>query len=676
MFTNIGYTWRPTGQTFTIVGNACPLTRHGLVRGLPKLKFEKGHLCSVCAMGKSKKKPHKPKSEDTNQEKLYLLHMDLCGPMRVASVNGKKYILVIVDDYSRFTWVKCLRSKDEALDFIIKSLKMIQVPRTHAKTLFLHTFIPHSEWLGYFVSTRCLMNYSTPSSVDCPTPEVIAPIAEVVAPEPAASTGSPSSTTVDQDAPSPTLFCYYDAFLTSVEPKNYKDALTQACWIEVMQEELNEFERLEVWELKKAHLVARGYRQEEGIDFAESFAPVARLDAIQIFLAYAAHMNMIEFSNRNVDPTLLSEDKAKGLWYLRDSSIALIAYVDTDHAGCQDTRRSTSGCMQLLGDKIVSWSSKRQKSTAISSMEAEYIALSEQVENGVVELYFVNTEYQLAYIFTKALDREKIEFLINKLGMRNFMPETLKLLADEAEEWCMTHSSTKELLSPLENPEQVLRLRRKLFDNPSLIELNLPEDNQLSKIEEHIKEEVIEIMTETMEQYMSKTREDYGSGVTRPTINQDTPFELKGQFLKEPRDNTFSGSEQEDANEHIEKVLEIVDLFHIPKVTQDQFMLRAFPVSLTRAASRWLRNHLSGSITTWEVLKTKKSSCFIIGLMFQLDKSSTQRVPYLQKLLLLLKQPSKKWLNTPRNGTMEHLQEPEVLKLLTGLLLSKPNSTI
>ncbi|GJT63201.1 retrovirus-related pol polyprotein from transposon TNT 1-94 [Tanacetum coccineum] len=76
------------------------LARHGLVRGLPKLKFEKDHLCSACAMGKGKKKPHKPKSEDTNQEKLYLLNMDLCRPMRVASVNGKKYILVIVDDYS------------------------------------------------------------------------------------------------------------------------------------------------------------------------------------------------------------------------------------------------------------------------------------------------------------------------------------------------------------------------------------------------------------------------------------------------------------------------------------------------------------------------------------------------------------------------------------------------
>ncbi|GJW34462.1 retrovirus-related pol polyprotein from transposon TNT 1-94 [Tanacetum coccineum] len=103
------------------------LAIHGLVRGLPKLKFEKDYLCSACAMGKSKKKPHKPKFEETNPEKLYLLHMDLCGSMRVASFNGKKYILFIVDDYSQFTWVKCLRSKDEASDFIIKFLKMIQL---------------------------------------------------------------------------------------------------------------------------------------------------------------------------------------------------------------------------------------------------------------------------------------------------------------------------------------------------------------------------------------------------------------------------------------------------------------------------------------------------------------------------------------------------------------------
>ncbi|GJX45072.1 retrovirus-related pol polyprotein from transposon TNT 1-94 [Tanacetum coccineum] len=243
VFTNIGYIWRPTGRTFTIVGNACPLTRittakvplrkpTALESDTPKpvvtlvylrkprksktnvpviqivlwyldsgfskhmiedrsqltnfvnkffgtVKFGNDHVAKIMRYGKSKKKPYKPKFEDTNQEKLYLLHMDLCGPMRVASVNGKKYILVIVDDYSQFTWVKCLRSKDEASDFIIKN-----------------------DWdLLFQPLFNELLNH--PPSVDLLAPEVIAPIAEVVAPEPATSTGSPSSTTVDQDAPSP-----------------------------------------------------------------------------------------------------------------------------------------------------------------------------------------------------------------------------------------------------------------------------------------------------------------------------------------------------------------------------------------------------------------------------------------------------------------------------------------
>ncbi|GJT22868.1 retrovirus-related pol polyprotein from transposon TNT 1-94 [Tanacetum coccineum] len=234
-------------------------------------------------------------------------------------------------------------------------------------------------------------------SVDLPALEVVAPIHEVEAPVPAVSTGSPSSTNIDQDAPLPSnsqttpktqppvipndveednqdikvahmgndlyfgipipkipsdqssssdsihtivhpghqiskhnskwtkdhpfeniigkldrpvsirlqlheqaLFCYYDAFLTAVEPKTYKDALTQSYWIEAMQEDLNEFERLEVDELggilkNKDRLVAHGYRQEEGIDFEESFTMVARLEAIRIFLAFAAHMNMVVY---------------------------------------------------------------------------------------------------------------------------------------------------------------------------------------------------------------------------------------------------------------------------------------------------------------------------------------------------------------------------------------------
>ncbi|GJW98796.1 retrovirus-related pol polyprotein from transposon TNT 1-94 [Tanacetum coccineum] len=90
-----------------------------------------------------------------------------------------------------------------------------------------------------------------------------------------------------------------------------------------------------------------------------------------------------------------------------------------------------------------------------------------------------------------------------------------------------------------------------------------------------------------------------------PKIEDKDNFELKGQFLNELHTNNFSGSDHEDANEHIKKVLEIVDLFHILNITIYQVMLRAFLMSLTGAASRWLRNEPTGSITTWDGLKTK-----------------------------------------------------------------------
>ncbi|GJX53088.1 retrovirus-related pol polyprotein from transposon TNT 1-94 [Tanacetum coccineum] len=393
------------------------------------------------------------------------------------------------------------------------------------------------------------------------------------------------------------LFCYYDVFLTSVKPKTYKDALTQSCWIESIQEELNEFECLEVWELvpqpdkvmvitlkwiykvkldelggmlkNKARLLARGYRQEEGIDFEESFAPVARLEAIRIFLAFAAYMNMViyqmdiktvflngnlreevyvsqpegfvdpdnpnhvyklkkalyglkqaphtwydmlssflisqDFSQSSVDPTLFIRKEGKELVLIFqnprgifinqskydleslkkygfnscdpvDTPMVEKSKLDEDKEGkavdpshyrgmigtlfylTTNTRRSTSGSMQFLGDRLVSWSSKRQKSAAISSTEAEYIAMSgccaqilwmrsqltdyglgfnkipmSNVENGY-DVTFVNTEYQLAGIFTKPLARERIEFLINKMGMWSFTLESLKQLADEVDE--------------------------------------------------------------------------------------------------------------------------------------------------------------------------------------------------------------------------------------------------
>ncbi|GJR24051.1 hypothetical protein Tco_0972578 [Tanacetum coccineum] len=168
----------------------------------------------------------------------------------------------------------------------------------------------------------------------------------------------------------------------------------------------------------------------------------------------------------------------------------------------------------------------------------------------------------------------------------------------------MTMTSKKELVQPYEEPERVLRSIRRLFKTQNLDCSSLLEFN-LSDHKNYFEEEITEAMLETKAQYMMKTRDDYGSRIARPKFDDKAKFELKGQFLKELRENTFSGSDNEDANEHIKKVLEIANLFTVPVVTQDQLMLRIFPISLSRAASRWIRNESAGLITTWEILKGK-----------------------------------------------------------------------
>nr|GEW64315.1 hypothetical protein [Tanacetum cinerariifolium] len=127
----------------------------------------------------------------------------------------------------------------------------------------------------------------------------------------------------------------------------------------------------------------------------------------------------------------------------------------------------------------------------------------------------------------------------------------------------MTRSSTKKLITPFENPKSAFRSKKRLYKTPGLVETSSSELDLFSDIKEHSEEETTETMTKTTKQYMSKTRGNYGSGVVRPKINDKTHFELKWQYLKELHENTFNGFEHKDANEHIEKVLEIVDLFHI-----------------------------------------------------------------------------------------------------------------
>ncbi|GJX26591.1 retrovirus-related pol polyprotein from transposon TNT 1-94, partial [Tanacetum coccineum] len=208
------------------------LARKDLVRGLPRLKFEKYHLCSACQLGKSKKHTHTPKTENTNfGSSNHPTYVDLCGPMLSArQIMGKKYILVIVDDYSRFTWVKFLRSKDETPEFVINfeantsldSTKRSDTMLPDNGTEFVRsrpapTFLMHGQISSGLVPNPVLAAPYVPATnkdleilfqlmfdeyLEPPSVERLVSLATAVQ-VPVISAGTPSSTTIDQDAPSP-----------------------------------------------------------------------------------------------------------------------------------------------------------------------------------------------------------------------------------------------------------------------------------------------------------------------------------------------------------------------------------------------------------------------------------------------------------------------------------------
>nr|GEX46654.1 hypothetical protein [Tanacetum cinerariifolium] len=319
--------------------------------------------------------------------------------------------------------------------------------------------------------------------------------------------------------------------------QNVKEAMTDTAWIESMQEELLQFKKMDVWVLvpaldnilpltlkwifkyknddentviqNKYRLVVRGCRQEEGLDFKESFAPVARMEAIRIFLAYVAHKSFTVFQ-MDVKTAFLHGSLKEYVYVCQPEG-----FIDVDHPthvyklkkalyGLKQAPRAwlsqlRSTSMRLkgsfiisgelliwvVGENLVSWSSKKQDCTALSTAEAEYVSLSaccaqvrwmqtqltdygfhfkkiliyfdskssiaiscnrvqhsrtkhiavryhfikEHVEKGTIELYFVKTDYQLADIFTKALPADQFNYLVRHLGMRSLSPQELDRLA-------------------------------------------------------------------------------------------------------------------------------------------------------------------------------------------------------------------------------------------------------
>ncbi|GJV30625.1 retrovirus-related pol polyprotein from transposon TNT 1-94 [Tanacetum coccineum] len=362
-----------------------------------------------------------------------------------------------------------------------------------------------------------------------------------------------------------------------------------------MQDELNQFKRLDVWELvecpigrniiavkwiwknktdaentvirNKSRLVAKGYGQEEGIDFEESFAPVSRLEAVRIFVAYAAHKNFPIYQ-MDVKRAFLNGPLKEKVFVRQPDG-----FVDPDFPNHVYRLKKA---LYVIMEYLVNISKRH----AFGSLNEDILKIT---------ILKTNTSYP----------SRKIRRICACTHQRPQKKEAQYAVYRE-DQYAIVKISWDEV-PPKSKNDMPLRDKRH-FKTLSLDKSRSPDFN-LFFDQEYSEEEVAETMAETMKQYMSKTRADYGSGVAMPKIKDNDNFELMGKFLKELCTNTFSYSDHEDANEHIEKVLKIVDLFHIPNITIDQVMLRAFSMSLTEVASRWLRNEPTGSITTWDGLK-------------------------------------------------------------------------
>ncbi|GJZ58432.1 retrovirus-related pol polyprotein from transposon TNT 1-94 [Tanacetum coccineum] len=211
------------------------LLKKDVVIELPKLKYVKDQLCSSCEVSKAKRSSFKTKVVPSSKGRLNLLHMDLCGSMRVASINGKKYILVIINDYFRYTWTLFLRSNDETpevlKDFLImiqRSLQALVISiRTDKGTEFLNKTLN-----AFFKEEGIEHQTSTPR-----TPEQNGIV------ERRNRTLVEAARTMLSASKLP-LFCTPPSVRTQSEPKTINEAMADSAWIEAMEEKLHQFDRL------------------------------------------------------------------------------------------------------------------------------------------------------------------------------------------------------------------------------------------------------------------------------------------------------------------------------------------------------------------------------------------------------------------------------------------------
>nr|GEX20487.1 retrovirus-related Pol polyprotein from transposon TNT 1-94 [Tanacetum cinerariifolium] len=437
------------------------LSKKDVVISLPKLKFVKDQLCSSCEVSKAKRISFKSKDVPSSKGRINFLHMDLCGPMRVASINGKKYILAsFINDRRRqiMTTLTPSPNYSSSADAHVPSQLELDI-------LFEHEFINPFCTLVQEVTESSSHNIGNSNVPTFNQPQVSEyrwtkdhPL-EQVRRNPSKPVQTRRQLAIDPE------MCMFALTVSTAEPKKIKEATVDSAWIEATCTlgSYSDFvayaahKSFPIYQMDMKTAFLNGPLKEEVyVAQPEGFADLDHPEKAKYALEILHKHGMDK--GQSIDTPLATKPKL-------DADLSGNA---VDQTKCIDTRKSTSRGIQFLCDKLVCWMSKKQDYTAMSLAEAEYMALSvscaqlmwmriqlqdyglhynkiplycdsqsaiaiscnpvqhsrtkhihtryhfikELVKNSIIELYFVRTEYQLADMFTKALPEDRFKYLV------------------------------------------------------------------------------------------------------------------------------------------------------------------------------------------------------------------------------------------------------------------------
>nr|GEU33761.1 hypothetical protein [Tanacetum cinerariifolium] len=367
-----------------------------------RTKKPNDQLCSSCELSKAKRSSFKSKVVPNSKGRLNLLHMDLCGPMQASDYDNPDPVPQRQDVFSSAD--EHVPSQQE-LDLLfgplyVEFFNAVSNPSTSVQSTSApstHTNMHDEENKNDQAEEGEQLQDDEFTNPFCALPQDVAESSSH-------NIGNSNVPTFNQPQVSEYRWTK-DHPLEQVHGNPSRpEATTDSAWIEAMQEELHQFDRL----------------QEEDIDFEESFAPVARLEGVWNFIAYASHKSFLIYQ-MDVKTAFLNGPLKEEVYVAQPDR-----FVDPDHPEkVYRLKKALYGLKQAPSDKLVSWMSKKLNYTTMSSAEAEYMALSASCAQ-------VITEYQLADMFTKALPKDRFKYLVRRIGMRCLTPAELEVLANES----------------------------------------------------------------------------------------------------------------------------------------------------------------------------------------------------------------------------------------------------